>query len=87
VHAERRIPANEHAGRACVIEVDVREDEVAQILDAEPVGGEARLERAEAGRGPAVDERRLIPRQEVGPDDPGAPEVLQVEKLRGERAT
>jgi hypothetical protein len=35
VHAQCRIAAREDARRACVIEMDVREQEVAKILDRE----------------------------------------------------
>jgi hypothetical protein len=45
------------------------------------VHGERPLERVDAARRPAVDERRLVAEEQVGGDDPGPPEVEQVEEL------
>jgi hypothetical protein len=80
VHLELRVPADESAGRAGVVEVDVRQDEVAEVLDRESLPGEAFLERAQARRGAAIDQRRLVTGEEVGRDHPRAPEVLEVDQ-------
>jgi len=82
VHLKVRIPADEGAGGSCVVQVDVRQQEVADVLGHEPLLGEARFEPAETGGRPAVNERRLVAREEVGRNDPRAPEVLQVDQNR-----
>ena len=61
VHLEGRVPPHELAGRARVIGVDVREQDVPQVREREPEPGEARLERGDADRRTAVDERGLRP--------------------------
>jgi len=76
VHLELWIPADESADCPRVVQVDVRQHEMAEVFDPEPLFGEAPFEPAEAGRRPAVDERRLVAREEVGRDHPRAPEVL-----------
>jgi hypothetical protein len=84
---EIRVSTDKRAGRSRMVEVDMRENQVAEILDGEPLLGEARLERCETGRRAAVDERGLLALEQVRRDDPGAPEMLQVEQLRRGRAT
>jgi hypothetical protein len=64
-----------------VVEVDVREDEVPQVAELEPMSREAVLERGQTGGRSAVDERRLVSGQEVRRDDPGVPEEEEVEEL------
>jgi hypothetical protein len=64
-----------------VIQVDVGEDEPADLLQGEAVRSERRLERVDAARRAAVDERRLVAGEQVGGDDPRPPEVEQVEEL------
>jgi len=64
-----------------VIEVDVREDEVPQILEAETVLCERSLERPETRRRTAVHERRLVTGKQVRGNDPRPREVQQVEEL------
>ena len=44
--------AHERARRAGVVEVDVGEQEVADVAELEPALGESRLQRGEALRGP-----------------------------------
>ena len=58
-----------------MVEVDVREHEVPQLPDPEPVCREALPQRLQAARRPAVHERSLVPRQQVGADDALVPEV------------
>jgi hypothetical protein len=81
VHAQSRIAAHEHARGARVVEVDVREDEVAQVPDREPGTRERRLERVDARRRTAVDQGGLLAAKQVGGDDPRPPEVEEVEEL------
>jgi hypothetical protein len=76
------VAAGEQARRACMVEVDVREQQVAEIPQCEPVRRQTGLQRLEAGRGPTVDQRRLVAWQEVGRDDPGVAEEEEVEELR-----
>jgi hypothetical protein len=45
------------------------------------VGRKAVFERAETARRPAVHQRRLVAGQQVRRDDPGLPEVEEVEEL------
>jgi hypothetical protein len=61
--------------------MDVRQDEMTKVGYREPAGSEGGFERLEAGGWPAVDERRLVVRQQVGRDDPGVPQVEEVEWL------
>ena len=70
-----------------MVEMDVGQDDVTKVLHGEAVSGEPCFERSEAARRTAVDDGRLLARKEVGRDDPGAPEVIQVEQLRRGRAT
>jgi hypothetical protein len=81
VHAQRWIAAYEHPGGARVIEVDVREDEVAQVTSVKSVRPQTFLECVEARRRPAVDERGLFAGKEVRCDDPRSPQVEEIEKL------
>ena len=82
VHLEPWIPVDESAGCPGVVQVDVRQHEMAEVFNPEPLLGEALFEPAEAGGRPAVDERRLVVREEIGRDHPRAPEVLQVDQDR-----
>jgi hypothetical protein len=54
--------ADERAGRSCVVEVDVREQQMSDVRERETVPGEPRLERVERGRRPAVEQRRAVGR-------------------------
>ena len=49
--------AHEHAGRARVVEVDVREEQVPEVAQLETALGQARLQLVDAGGGPAVEQR------------------------------
>jgi hypothetical protein len=64
-----------------MVEVDVREHEMAQVLERHPVGRDAVFERAETARRPAVHQRRLVAGQQVRRNDPGMPEVEEVDEL------
>jgi hypothetical protein len=64
-----------------VVEVDVGQDEMAEVGELEPAGGESRLERVEARGRPAVEEGRLLAREQVRRDDLGVSQVEEVECL------
>jgi hypothetical protein len=81
VDPQARVPPREDAGSAGVVEVDVREHEMAHVLQRQAVNREAVLERPETARGPAVHQCRLVAGQQVRRDDPGMPEVEKVEEL------
>jgi hypothetical protein len=74
--------AGEEARRACMVEVDVREQQVAEVPDSETVFRQAGLQRIDAGRRSTIDQRRLAAGQQVGRDDPGVTEEVEVEELR-----
>jgi hypothetical protein len=54
---------------------------MAKVGHREPACSEGSFERLEAGGWPAVHERRLVVRQQVRRDDPGVPQVEEVEWL------
>jgi hypothetical protein len=64
-----------------MVEMDMRQDEMAHVRERHPVSGEAVFERAKTARRAAVHERRLVAGQQVRRDDPGMPEVEEVEEL------
>jgi hypothetical protein len=64
-----------------MVEVDVREHEMAHVLERYPVSREALFECAETARRPAVHQRRLVAGQQVRRNDPGMPEVEEVDEL------
>jgi hypothetical protein len=64
-----------------VIQVDMRENEVPQGAELEPMSGEPGFQRGQTRGRPAVDDGRLLTRQEVRGDDPGVPEKEEVEEL------
>jgi hypothetical protein len=82
-HVDRQLPVlpRERPRSAGVIEVDVREKEVPQVAEAEPVARQRGLERGQTRARPTVDERRLVAGQQVRGDDPGVPEEEEVEEL------
>jgi len=59
----------------------VREDEVPEILEPETVLVQRSLERPQARRWPAVDERWFVTGEQVRGDHPRPPEVQEVEEL------
>jgi hypothetical protein len=82
MHSQLRIAAGQDAGRARVVQVDVRQHEVTEILEREAMPAQRSLERPKAAARAAVDEHRLVAGEQVRADDPRAPEVQEVEKLR-----
>jgi hypothetical protein len=83
VHPYPWIATRDDAGCTRVVEVDVREHEMANVSERDAVAAEGSLQRVEAAARTAVDERRLAGRQQIGRDDPRAPQVEQIEKLEG----
>ena len=82
VHLQVRVLADEHARRACVVEVDVREQQVPDVAQLEPALGQARLQRGNAGGGAAVVERETVVRlEQVAADHPLAAEVQEVDRV------
>src|SRR4051812_28109757 len=82
VHLQLGVLADEHARGACMVEVDVGEQQVADVREREPTLCEARLQRGDAGRRPAIVQREPVTRlQQVAADHALAAEVAQVERL------
>jgi hypothetical protein len=81
VHAETGVLPDEGSCRARMVEVDMGEDEMPDVGEGQPTVPEGRLERSETRGGPAVDQRRLVTGHEVGGNDPGVPQVEEVEWL------
>jgi hypothetical protein len=81
IDPQARVPPHEGAGSARVVEMDMRQDEMADVLERHPVSCEAVFQRAKTARRAAVHERRLVAGQQVRRDDPGMPEVKEVEEL------
>jgi hypothetical protein len=63
---------DERPGGAGVVEVDVAQEQVADVLEIEAVLGEALLERGDAARGSAVMEREAV----LGLDEVAADDAL-----------
>ena len=82
VYLQLGMLAHEHARGAGVVEVDVREQQVAHVVQFEPAQTQALLQHGHAGGGPAVEERRSLGRlQQVDADHPLAAEVQEVERV------
>ena len=78
-----RVLAHEEAGGARVVEVDVREQEMAQVGDRDAVLGEPGAERFERRCGTAVMESRAFGGvEQVRADDALAAEVEEVDEER-----
>jgi hypothetical protein len=75
--------ADKHPRRAGVVEVDVREEQVADVAELEPALAQPLLQRRDAGGRPAVEEREtVLGLQQIGADDTLAAEVEEVERFR-----
>ena len=82
VHLQARVLAHEHARGAGVVEVDVREQQVADVGELEAALGEACLQLGHAGRRAAVLQREaVLGLEQVRADHPLVAEVAQVERL------
>jgi hypothetical protein len=64
-----------------MVEVDVRQQQVTKIADGEAMYRQPGLELVDARRRSAVNQRRLVARQQVARDHPGVPEEVEVEEL------
>jgi hypothetical protein len=72
VHLQGRVLAHERACGACVVQVDVAEQQVADVRQCEVVLGEARLQRVDRRRGAAVEDRGAV----IGVEDVRADALL-----------
>ena len=63
VHLEPRVAADERAGPTGVVGMDVGEEQVMDVTEAQAVLGETGLERVDAHGGTAIDERVPAARQ------------------------
>jgi hypothetical protein len=80
VHEKRRVALDERPCGSRVVEVDVAEQQVAEVGEREATLGEPALERGDAGRGPAVEERRAVRRlEQIAADDAIRACVLEVD--------
>ena len=83
VHLQRRVLADEDARRAGMVEVDVAEQQMADVGERKPAVGKPGLQRVDRRRGAAVEERGpVVGVEEVARDDPLAAEVVEVDRLR-----
>ena len=83
VHRAARRGRGHVPGRAGVVEVDVRQQQVPHVAEARAQGRESGFEhRQRAGR-PALDDRQaLVGLQDVGGDGPGLAEVFQIDQVQ-----
>jgi hypothetical protein len=82
VDGQVRVLAHEGARCACVVEVDVREQQVPQVAHLGASLRQAVAERGQAARRPAVVQRETVVRlDEVGADTAGITAVQEVERL------
>jgi hypothetical protein len=80
VDLETRVLPNEDTRGAGVVEVDVAEEEVADVGRREPARREALLECREIARRAAVEERRpVLGLEQVAADDALGAEVVEVD--------
>jgi hypothetical protein len=70
VHLKIGVLADERSRGARVVEVDVAQEQVAEVLQPDPVVGETAFERRKAARRTAVMEREtVLGLEQVGADD------------------
>jgi hypothetical protein len=80
VDLETRVLPDEDARGARMVEVDVAEEEVADVGERKPALGEALLERREIARRAAVEERGpVLGLEQVAADDALGAEVVEVD--------
>jgi hypothetical protein len=80
MHLKIGVHAHERSRGACMIEVDVAEEEVADVWKGEAVLGETLLERRNAARRAAVMEREaVLGLEQVGADDAVGALVAEVD--------
>ena len=86
VHLEAGMLANQRARGAGVVEMDVREQQVAHVVQHEAALGQLRLQRRDAGRRPAVLEREpVVGLEQVDADDALGTFVVQIKRIRRDR--
>ena len=74
--------AHERSRGPGVVEMDVREEEAAQVAELETAGRQRLMERRKAARRAAVVEREpVLGLDEIGADPPWIPAVEEVERL------
>ena len=84
VHLQLGLLADERAGRAGVVEVDVREQQVPQVAELEAALGESVLQLGDARRRPAVLQRKPVRGlDQVAADHLRASEVPEIEFRHG----
>jgi hypothetical protein len=80
VHLQARVLANEDAGGAGVVEVDVTEEQVTHVLKRQAMIGQSLLQRCKTRRRAAVEERGAVGRvEQVAPDDALGPAVVEID--------
>jgi hypothetical protein len=80
VNLEAGMLADEDACGSRVVEVDVAEEEVADVLKGQAVGRETLFEVRDARGGAAVEERRTVRGvEEVARDDPLGTPVVEID--------
>ena len=83
VHLEPGMLSDEHAGGARVVDVDVRDQQVAQVGELEVALAQAFLQPREAARRPAVEERRPVRGlEQVAPDHPLRAAMHEIKRFR-----
>jgi hypothetical protein len=81
VNAQPGVFADERAGGTGMVEVDVREKQVADVGEGEPAVGEGRLQRRDAGGRPAVVEREPVVGLEQVAGDDALVLVVQIDQV------
>ena len=87
VHLKTRMLADERSGSAGVVEMDVREQQVADVGQGQAAFFEPLLEGGDAGRGPAVVERETVRGlEQVDADDALVALMVEVHRIRHSHA-
>jgi predicted SnoaL-like aldol condensation-catalyzing enzyme len=82
VDGESRVLAHQDTRRACVVEVDVRKEKVAEIADRQPAGCELCAQGVSGGRRPTVEERWPVRRiEQVRRDHPLVAAMAEVDQV------
>jgi hypothetical protein len=85
VHLQAGVLSDEDPSRSGVVEVDVREEQVAKVAELDAPIPEACPESVHARRRPAVEERGAVRRvEQVGADDALGAEVVEVDRGPGQ---
>ena len=74
--------AGERAGGACVVEMDVRQQQVLDLAELAAALGQPTLQRGDAGRRPAIEERETASGlDEIDADRPGSARMDEIDRL------